>query len=84
MVEVEVTDLQGRLSEYLQRAQQGERLIITDRGHPIAMLSPMAESPEVKQAWRLVQQGVASWSGGKPRGAEEPVRLNEAARAESS
>jgi prevent-host-death family protein len=75
MVEVGVKVLKDRLSEYLQRAQGGERLVITDRGRPIAMLTPIEESPEVKQAWELVAKGLASWSGGKPRGAEEPPRL---------
>ena len=75
MVEVGVKALKDRLSEYLQRAQRGERLVITDRGRPIAILSPMEESPAVKQAWELVEKGLASWSGGKPRGAAEPVRL---------
>ena len=73
MVEVGVKTLKDRLSEYLQRAQRGERVVITDRGRPVAMLSPMEENPEVKHAWELVEKGLASWSGGKPRGVAEPL-----------
>jgi len=68
MTEVGVKTLKDQLSEYLRRVREGERIVITDRGNPIAMLSPMEESTEVQRAWSLVDAGVAHWNGGKPRG----------------
>lgn len=40
-MKVAVRDLKNRLSEYLRRVRAGERLIVTDRGRPIAELSPI-------------------------------------------
>ena len=41
MAEIGVDILNARLSEYLERAREGEWIIITDRGRPIALLSPI-------------------------------------------
>ena len=38
-----VRDLKNRLSHYLRRVQAGERIVVTDRGHPIAELTPIAD-----------------------------------------
>lgn len=38
-VEVGVRDLKNNLSRYLDRAQAGEDVIVTERGRPIARLS---------------------------------------------
>jgi len=69
-----VKDLKDHLSEYLRRAEAGERIVITDRGKPLAMLSPVDEDDDVRFAWELVKQGKASWSGGKPQ-FDQPVKL---------
>lgn len=68
-------DLRDNLSEYLRRVKQGELLVITDRGRPIGELGPAARGRSVERARSLVRAGVASWSGGKPKGltaAERP------------
>ena len=74
MTEVGVSTLKDQLSEYLRRVREGERIVITDRGNPVAMLSPVEESTEVRRAWSLVEAGVASWNGGKPKGVEGAPR----------
>jgi prevent-host-death family protein len=51
--EVGVRELKARLSEHLRRAQAGERLVVTDRGKPIATLGPADDQP-ARPAW-LVQ-----------------------------
>jgi prevent-host-death family protein len=66
MTTVGVKELKNRLSEYLRRVGRGERVVITDRGRPVAVLGPTSESTAAIAAWRLVQQGLASWNGGKP------------------
>lgn len=41
MADVGVRELKQRLSEYLDRAERGEVLRVTDRGRPKAMLGPL-------------------------------------------
>jgi prevent-host-death family protein len=73
MAEVGVKALKDRLSEYLRRAQRGERIVITDRGTPLAVLLPFDETAEVRLARELTASGAASWGGGKPRGSRRPA-----------
>lgn len=68
-----VRELKAQLSQQLKRVQRGTRLTITDRGRPIAVLSPVEPQGNVAWAWRMVAEGKASWSGGKPRGLNPPV-----------
>lgn len=72
MVEVGVRALKDQLSRLLRRASRGERVVVTDRGRPIAVISAVEEGPEAASAWDLVRQGRARWSGGKPTGAMHP------------
>ena len=41
MTEVGIRELKQRLSEYLDRAERGEVLQVTDRGRPKAVLGPV-------------------------------------------
>ena len=68
MSSVGVRDLRNNLSEYLRRVRDGELLVITDRGKPIGELGPAAGGRNVERARALVRKGLASWSGGKPKG----------------
>ena len=40
MLAVGIRELKNRLSEYLNRVKTGERVMITDRGRPVAVISP--------------------------------------------
>lgn len=40
MVSISVSELKARLSEHLRRVKAGERLIVTERGRAVAVLSP--------------------------------------------
>jgi prevent-host-death family protein len=40
-MEVPVRELKARLSSYLRRAAGGERITVTDRGRPVAVLGPV-------------------------------------------
>jgi prevent-host-death family protein len=73
MVSIGVRELKAQLSQQLKRVERGARLTITDRGRPIALLVPVEPQPNVAWAWRLVKEGKATWSGGKPRGLNPPV-----------
>lgn len=41
MANVGVRELKQRLSEYLERAERGEFMTVTDRGRPKALLGPI-------------------------------------------
>lgn len=68
MTSVGVRELRDNLSEYLRRVEQGELLLITDRGRPVGELSPAGGRRTVERARALIRTGAAAWSGGKPRG----------------
>jgi prevent-host-death family protein len=68
MASVGVRELRDNLSHYLRRVRRGEMLVITDHGKPIGELSPATTGRSAQQARVLVRRGMASWSGGKPRG----------------
>jgi prevent-host-death family protein len=74
MANVGVRELRDNLSEYLRRVREGELLVITDRGRPIGELGPAAGGRIAERARALVRRGVATWSGGKPRGLASPPR----------
>ncbi|MGH2372235.1 MAG: type II toxin-antitoxin system Phd/YefM family antitoxin [bacterium] len=72
---VGVRELKTRLSYYLRRARQGERIVVTTRARPVAVLGPPATRPELARVERLLGMGLARWDGGKPRGSGRPARI---------
>lgn len=75
MTRVGVRALKDHLSEYLRRVGEGERIVVTDRGEPLAALTPIEETEEARWGWILVRERVANWSGGKPRGSARTALL---------
>ncbi len=65
MADVGVRELKQRLSEYLDRAEQGELVRVTDRGRPKALLGPLPGRANVEagisQGW--IRPGSASGLG---------------------
>lgn len=58
MVRVSVTEAKNRLSALLDRVREGETVLITDRGIPVAQLAPpVAESDDDRLA-RLERKGI--------------------------
>lgn len=49
MVDVGVRDLKQHLSEYLDRAERGELVRVTDRGWPKALLGPLPGRARVEE-----------------------------------
>ena len=76
MREVAVATLRAQLSDYLQRARQGEQILITEDGRNVALLAPMEPGAPERRAWELVQSGTASWGGGKPLGSRRRAKLS--------
>ncbi|MGH2948317.1 MAG: type II toxin-antitoxin system Phd/YefM family antitoxin [Solirubrobacteraceae bacterium] len=49
MADVGVRELKQRLSEYLDRAEHGELVRVTDRGRPKALLGPLPGRARVEE-----------------------------------
>jgi prevent-host-death family protein len=49
MADVGIRELKQHLSEYLQRAERGEVLRVTDRGRPKAMLGPVPGRARIEE-----------------------------------
>ena len=47
--EVGIRDLKNGLSKYIDRVEAGEEVIVTDRGRPVAKLSPL-DAPDDRLA----------------------------------
>ena len=43
MISIGVRELRQRASELLRRVEQGETIEVTDRGRPVALLSPLPQ-----------------------------------------
>jgi prevent-host-death family protein len=76
MAQVGVRELKAHLSRYLQRAAAGERIVVTDRGTPVAVLTPAAGGSLETRVEEILRTGVASWAGGIPQGARRPPRIH--------
>lgn len=67
-LEVGVREFRDRLSRWLSLVQSGQEFVITDRGRPIARLSPVEASPKLDA---LIAAGLA-------RLPQRPARRSEA------
>lgn len=83
MLTVGIRELKNRLSFYLKRVEAGEGIKVTYRGRVIALLIPAKQrGTETRELLRMVEEGAACWSGGKPTGALRPVKGRGKALAE--
>ena len=74
MTTVAVRDLKNKLSEYLRKVKAGERVVITERGKAVAVIST-AGRPVHEGIEAMVRERAARWGGGKPRGARRPPKI---------
>ncbi|HLC42696.1 MAG TPA: type II toxin-antitoxin system prevent-host-death family antitoxin [Methylomirabilota bacterium] len=75
MTPVGIRELKNQLSQYLKRVRDGERLVITERGKPVAIISPPTTAPVDKHIETLLREGLARWGGGKPKGSRRPAKI---------
>lgn len=83
MAAVGIRELKNRLSRYLKRVRDGERLVVTERGKPVAIITPPAITRADRRVEAMLREGVARWGGGKPRGAPRPPRMKGPSVAEA-
>lgn len=62
---VGIRELRQDLSRYLQRVRAGERLVITDRNRPVALMSPLEGPDDMLEA--LIAEGRATRPTGSVR-----------------
>lgn len=74
MADVGIRELKQRLSEYLDRAERGEVVRVTDRGRPKAILGPVPGRARVEDG---IRDGWVTPGSGVPLG---PVRRAKGSR----
>ena len=63
MTQVGVREVRDKLSKYLRLVRRGERVVITDRGRPVAALVGLGQEAADEVAWSLVRHGLGDWGG---------------------
>lgn len=67
MLHTSVHELKAQLSHYLNLAQQGKMVVVTNHKRPIAQISPLevCSNSGIEQ---LLATGLAKWNKRKPKG----------------
>lgn len=81
MTSIGIRELRQRASEYLRRVEAGETLEVTDRGRPIALLTPI---PDTDALARLRAAGDVSTPVGDLDDLPEPLDLEPGQEAPSA
>lgn len=73
METIGIRELKENLSRYMKKVKTGEKVVVTDHKKEFAIILPIAKKAKEEKIYQMVQQGIASWSGGKPRGMSKRV-----------
>ncbi|HUP02175.1 MAG TPA: type II toxin-antitoxin system prevent-host-death family antitoxin [Gemmatimonadota bacterium] len=58
MKRASISDLKARLSQYLDAVKAGEEVLVTDRGNPVARISPVEGSAKLEaRVQELIRTG---------------------------
>jgi len=80
MGRVGIKELRNCLSQYLRRTKQGEEIIVTERGRPIAVIQPIQSAGPVvtlqARLARLAAQGLVTLPTRKPLKKVRRVRVS--------
>jgi len=68
-IEVGVRELHDRLSEYLEKVERGEEVVVTRRGKPVAKLSKIDSLRPLEE---LERRGLVRWPK-RPKGTPAPL-----------
>ena len=71
-MKVGIRELKAHLSHYVRLAREGARVVVTDRGEEVAELR--AVTPAHPGLRELIDSGMVSWSGRKPK--ISPMRIH--------
>ena len=73
MISVGIRELRQRASELLRQVERGESIEITDRGRPVAVLSPL---PPGSPYWRMLVGGEIARASREMGELPEPLALS--------
>ena len=72
-MEVGIRELRADLSRYLKRVREGEEIVVTDRGTPIARISPTDGRSKLDE---LIAAGVVTPAPNRgPRTIPKPIKI---------
>jgi prevent-host-death family protein len=71
MAEVGIRELRDHLSRYLDRVQDGEEVVVTDRGRAIARVLPMEGERTID---RLIARGLVTPATQRTRARPKPLK----------
>ena len=77
---VAIRDLKNKLSEYLRQVQAGQRVVVTDRGRPVAEINPIGRrrlSPR-ERLRRLIESGDVTPPKDGGLGSVTPLEVSDA------
>jgi len=63
---ISVTELKARLSEQLRRVKAGESVLITERGRPIGVMTPLPQEDISDELADLAEAGLVRLATGPP------------------
>lgn len=72
MAKIGIRELKNNLRHYISLVKSGEQIVVTNRGHDVALIVPVEESDNYSRLIEMVKEGLAMWEGGKPI-ALEPI-----------
>lgn len=72
MTRIGIRELRQKASEYLRRVERGETIEVTDRGRPVALLTPIPDAPPLE---RLRAAGDVDVASGNMDDLPEPLPL---------
>ena len=76
-MEVSIREMKNCLSKYLKLVQTGKDVVITDRGKPVARLTPIVPTAGDDEAEEIRRINALPWvrpgKGGKLKGAKNPI-----------
>lgn len=71
-MEVGIRELKTHLSRYVARVKQGEEIVVTEHGKPVARLVPMNGERKID---RLIREGVVRPARAQKGPLPEPLRV---------
>jgi prevent-host-death family protein len=73
MARIGIRELRQNASEYVRRAEKGETIEVTDRGRPVAQLTPLPQPMGVLERW--IAEGKATRPTGSLADLPPPLPL---------
>jgi len=70
-MDVGIRDLRAGLSRYVERVKQGEEIVVTEHGRPVARLLPMNGERKID---RLIREGVVIPARSRTGWLPEPIK----------